>query len=467
MRFTLIGAIIIVSLQLACAQNVKAVYSNNTQSTNFIEVSNDRWVVAGQKFTFNDVNPQKPISNSVGLFDEDLGLLGSVQIDAYHDIHIVNEQEDGTFIAILKQDIFEDSTSYEIIETRTSFVKVDFELDTMIYMKEVFEGLPYDFADFKFIEDHKDYFTIGSSTRIISFNADDLSVRDQLRIDDFTTDYKMHDGMVTSIFSRNSTNEHPFLRRYDSNLKLMWERKLSNQFHYETIDVLENGNIIIGGQLNEEIDGERYQWGLVSLHNSNGVWLKSYKADRQRGPGIEDNTKPNVNCQKVAVLENGMLVALSHDNTWSVNYTAIIFSIFDSELNLINEEFTEFGGVQRASASIVTDVRAKDDALYGLVDVVGFESDQISFFFKYELTLSSDDKLLVSNFNVYPNPTFDVLNIEGEHNGEYMIYNSAGQLVLNGRADKQVDVDALSDGLYFMHLIDNKDNVRVSRFVKN
>jgi hypothetical protein len=73
------------------------------------------------------------------------------------------------------------------------------------------------------------------------------------------------------------------------------------------------------------------------------------------------------------------------------------------------------------------------------------------------------------NFNMYPNPVSDILNIEYRSNGlvQVQIFNSMGELVYENNnttiSRMNVDMSNLSSGLYTLNLIG--DNQSTSRTI--
>jgi hypothetical protein len=73
------------------------------------------------------------------------------------------------------------------------------------------------------------------------------------------------------------------------------------------------------------------------------------------------------------------------------------------------------------------------------------------------------------NFNLYPNPVSDVLNIEYTFNGpvQVQIFNAMGELVYENNnttiSRMNVDLSSLSSGLYTLNLIG--DNQSTSRTI--
>ncbi len=57
------------------------------------------------------------------------------------------------------------------------------------------------------------------------------------------------------------------------------------------------------------------------------------------------------------------------------------------------------------------------------------------------------------NFQIYPNPVSDQLNLQGFHSsGVYKIFNSIGETVVTGVVERQIDVSKLVPGSYIIEL---------------
>ncbi len=78
----------------------------------------------------------------------------------------------------------------------------------------------------------------------------------------------------------------------------------------------------------------------------------------------------------------------------------------------------------------------------------------------------SEDQIQQHIYKVYPNPASDVLNIHApiNHQGNFQLYNSLGQLVHSlsiTKAEQRIDVSNFESGLYH-YLIEDENGVRVS-----
>ncbi|MDR2835436.1 MAG: T9SS type A sorting domain-containing protein [Bacteroidales bacterium] len=71
-----------------------------------------------------------------------------------------------------------------------------------------------------------------------------------------------------------------------------------------------------------------------------------------------------------------------------------------------------------------------------------------------------------SNFNIYPNPTSDYININIEDNFQNIeIYDINGRLLLNSRTSKNINISNLNSGIYCAKVISNTKNYNIQKFV--
>ena len=76
----------------------------------------------------------------------------------------------------------------------------------------------------------------------------------------------------------------------------------------------------------------------------------------------------------------------------------------------------------------------------------------------YDYSTASSDSFVLENFNIYPNPATDVLNISLDDNlilEKVTIYNSLGQVVKTSK-DAVVNVENMVSGVYFVEVITNQ-----------
>lgn len=78
----------------------------------------------------------------------------------------------------------------------------------------------------------------------------------------------------------------------------------------------------------------------------------------------------------------------------------------------------------------------------------------------------STDKVEIQTIKTFPNPTADVLNIDGNLNGQFTIIDMSGKTVSTGELNNQnVDVSSLVSGTYIINIV-GEEGIYTSRFYK-
>lgn len=76
------------------------------------------------------------------------------------------------------------------------------------------------------------------------------------------------------------------------------------------------------------------------------------------------------------------------------------------------------------------------------------------------------EEVLNNAYNIYPNPTTGMVNVEGENIDYVAVYNSLGQLVKVVKTQNSiVDMSACENGVYFFNVVDNAGQSSVQRVV--
>ena len=84
---------------------------------------------------------------------------------------------------------------------------------------------------------------------------------------------------------------------------------------------------------------------------------------------------------------------------------------------------------------------------------------------KYDDEVSVEENDVVS-VEIFPNPMNEVLHIIGDAVENVTIFNSVGQQVIYVENRNDVDVSLLSEGLYFVRVVDNKGNTAIKKVIK-
>ena len=79
------------------------------------------------------------------------------------------------------------------------------------------------------------------------------------------------------------------------------------------------------------------------------------------------------------------------------------------------------------------------------------------------LTITDDD--LFDNIRVFPNPTMDYINIMSPETYNAEIFNATGQKLISTNKNK-IDIRFISNGNYFLKLIDSKNNIKTFTIIK-
>jgi len=80
----------------------------------------------------------------------------------------------------------------------------------------------------------------------------------------------------------------------------------------------------------------------------------------------------------------------------------------------------------------------------------------------------SSDTFVLENFNIYPNPTTDILNIELDNSltlEKVLIYNTSGQLVKE-TTEKAINVSAFAKGVYNVQIVTNQGKATKTIIIK-
>ena len=86
-------------------------------------------------------------------------------------------------------------------------------------------------------------------------------------------------------------------------------------------------------------------------------------------------------------------------------------------------------------------------------------------------SLLSSNQFEDEEFKIYPNPTNDVLNIEGNNIEVVSLYNLSGQLLFERKNESKqnikVDLSQFQSGVYFIKLLSNTKAQKVIKVIKN
>lgn len=97
---------------------------------------------------------------------------------------------------------------------------------------------------------------------------------------------------------------------------------------------------------------------------------------------------------------------------------------------LVNDTLYFFGGLNRRTNTLEISMYA-----YPMTSTVGLEESE-------------------QHLNLYPNPASDWVRIESNHSfDQFRLINAQGQMIMEEKASKQLDLSGLSPGIYFLQVI--------------
>ncbi|MDZ4824043.1 MAG: T9SS type A sorting domain-containing protein [Flavobacteriales bacterium] len=220
-----------------------------------------------------------------------------------------------------------------------------------------------------------------------------------------------------------------------------------------------DGDLYIAGLLTPE--GESDYRSIMKWDGTNLTDLSSYDYGEIVGPFNERLTDMEVHNGKLYVagwfdqLEGQPCqgVACWDGTTWECLNTEIIWPLW----------------------SAVSDIEIIDDTLYMAGDFITIGTDTLHCIAKLNQKLTGNDDLSVqSGIDLFPNPSSDFLTLETEtyidKDVSIETFNSIGQKVytatwLAGEKKKQIHVEHLSNGLYFISIATESESHNL-KFVK-
>ncbi len=101
-----------------------------------------------------------------------------------------------------------------------------------------------------------------------------------------------------------------------------------------------------------------------------------------------------------------------------------------------------------------------------LVDGDGAFGAEASHDLSIVKTIGVDEHNSNESYQIFPNPTKNVINIEGDDMAQIIIYNSLGQIMKSVECDAEnvtVDVNNFDEGIYFVNIINKDGGVSVNK----
>ena len=170
-----------------------------------------------------------------------------------------------------------------------------------------------------------------------------------------------------------------------------------------------------------------------------------------------------------AVTSNGnSSISQVHSSTTALeNYLGLVTLKYDdADLNGITEadlvlelQSSDGSWVSYTPSSVDTD---NNVISYDFTSAVSFKSITAS---SSSASLTITDEDLIDNIRVFPNPTMDYINIMSPETYNAEIFNATGQKLISTNKNK-IDIRSISNGNYFLRLMDTNNNIKTFTIIK-
>nr|WP_298003155.1 T9SS type A sorting domain-containing protein [uncultured Flavobacterium sp.] len=232
--------------------------------------------------------------------------------------------------------------------------------------------------------------------------------------------------------------------------------KAANEFFGRNVSISADGNTVTGGAHMGELDGVRI--GLVRVYENN---LESWSQVGQDIPVTSEYGEITV-----SLSGNGKTVAIgSNRHSQSRGVVKIFRNISGNWLqagtDIEGDKPVDQKGI---SVSLSSDGNTVATGALGN-DTNGYFSGQVRVF---DLSNASSNNFVLENFNIYPNPAKDKVNVSLENNLEFksaILYNNLGQIVKTSN-QPTFDVSNFAPGIYFIEIKTDKGKATKKLIVK-
>jgi hypothetical protein len=222
----------------------------------------------------------------------------------------------------------------------------------------------------------------------------------------------------------------------------------SNTFIFsQSLTVGENGNVIIA-------DGATIEVSNLALTPSASYTISGANAITQSSNAVTSNGNSSISQVHSTTnsLENYLgVVTLKYDDT---DLNGITEADLVLEVQSSDGSWTSYN-----PTSFDTDNNA---ITYDFTSAVSFKSITAS---SSSATLIINDDDLLDNIRVFPNPTMDYINILSPETFNIEIFNASGQKLISSDKNK-IDIRFISNGNYFLKVIDNNNNLKTFTIIK-
>src|SRR5690554_2181400 len=227
-------------------------------------------------------------------------------------------------------------------------------------------------------------------------------------------------------------------------------KTIIDNFGY-SVSLSSDGSIVAIGAPGNDNNGS--DSGQVRVYeNISGVWT-------QIGSDIDGEAAGDMSGYSVSLSDDGSIVAIgapNNDGNGSDSGHVRVYENISGVWTQIGSNIDGEGGQDYSGWSVSL---SADGSILGIGAPFnndnGIESGHVRI---YNLKTSSENKFVLENFNIYPNPTSGILNINLENNltlEKVTVYNNSGQIVKTTQKST-IDVSSLSSGVYFVEITTNQ-----------
>ncbi|MFN4083732.1 MAG: T9SS type A sorting domain-containing protein [Bacteroidia bacterium] len=214
--------------------------------------------------------------------------------------------------------------------------------------------------------------------------------------------------------------------------------------------------------------------GFVIYQNNNAKdEYEEYDSEKWINPGLTmysltaDNKKVSIQGFKTLTIDR--VIELGIEKTEKTNYK-LEFTEFD---NLLLDPYL----IDRFT-NTETDIKRNPVYRFNVNENANSSAiNRFSIVFKNSASTGVNEAINNNRFVVYPNPAVDVLNIQSISQNvssqiDYVVYNQiganmqSGNLQLGANNQAAININNLSNGVYFIQLLDAKGGVQTIKFIK-
>lgn len=131
-----------------------------------------------------------------------------------------------------------------------------------------------------------------------------------------------------------------------------------------------------------------------------------------------------------------------------------------------SDTYTRFRATENSNLTCIY-VNNAEDANNFVGDYLNWEIDPTSTFVETECNILNIDKVVIEDaVEVYPNPTSDRIYVKNNKIKSISILNMLGQKKIENQNQNNIDLSNLSNGLYYMSVVNISGNKSLYKVIK-